>query len=122
MSWHNLIVNLRFKSLLVLLLMALLPLRGMAAALMPCCGTADAGMQQHAVATPENTLCHEAEPGGEADAGCAFCAVHCAGAVQMLIQGDPVLPGAGATDPIEFFARFLPGIVPGHLERPPLCS
>ena len=112
-------MNPRLKFLLVLLLVVLVPLRAMAAALMPCCGTANAEMQQQAAATPEGAHCHEAEPDVESDTGCAFCAVHCAGAAQVLIQGDHPLPGAGAADRIDFAARFQPGIVPGHLERPP---
>jgi hypothetical protein len=112
-------VNPRLKFLLVLLLVVLVPLRAMAAALIPCCGTADAKMPQQAVAAPEGALCHEAEPNAEPDSGCAFCAVHCAGAAQVLIQGDRLLPDAAAADRIDFAARFQPGIVPGHLERPP---
>jgi len=113
-------VNRRLKLLLIGLLVALVPLRAMAAVLMPCCSTAEA---THAVeAGADSTPCHEPEASTENETGCAFCAVHCAGAAQVLIQDGSLLPGAGVTDPIDFVARFLPGIIPGHLDRPPLAS
>lgn len=114
------------RILIFALLLAALPLRGFAGDLMVLCGEQHGGsaaVQGHA---QDDGGGHD----GHGDHGdvpaqtasvCSVCASCCAGA--GLVPDAPAvgLPPAATSDRIAFLPRRFSGIVPEHLDRPPLA-
>jgi len=109
----------RFQSAILILLLLLMPLRGMTAATM---GLSPAGSQDEA-AHAEAGCHHEADkqPGPDTSRHCNTCAEHgcCASFLAPAQAGDlPAPAGAVRIRPGEQFAA---GFVPEHLDPPPLA-
>lgn len=111
--------------LLVCTMLALIPLRGLAAATVGICG---AGGEDSSIAAPaggyhsphEHPTAPEAGDHGK-KANCNACAEHCTGASfvpQTALTSLPDLAGAQRAVPGE---RFAAGHVPEHLDPPPLA-
>jgi hypothetical protein len=112
----------RIKFLVIALLVALVPLRAIAWAAMPCCESGEGGIVKPLKAVEEKATCHEPEPASEPDDGCAFCVVHCVSGAQAMTSGaagefHPARPGR-----VDFDFRSFAAIVLGQPERPPLVS
>lgn len=116
------------RSLLLILLLAALPLRGYAGELMALCEAHHGGAavaQEHA---HEHGGSHYDDSGdrngvpAHTASVCSICGSCCAGA--SLAPDAPLvaLPQAADFDRITFFDRRCSGIVPEHLDRPPLAS
>jgi hypothetical protein len=109
----------RFQSAILVLLVLLMPLRGMAAATM---GLLPAGSQDEAVHA-EAGCHHEGETQSGSDTGprCGTCAEHgcCASFLAPAAAGaSPALAGAAR---IRLGEQFAAGFVPEHLDPPPLA-
>jgi len=108
------------KAALLLLLLALVPLRGIAAVTGDSCAARPhAGMQAAAECAP--ALHHQAlETQGDNKAECTACGQHCPGPA-FLIHGVAMpLPGdASASDRLD--PRAAADFVPEHLDPPPLA-
>ena len=103
----------------MVLLIALVPVRAMAALTLDACkgGEQPSGQPQHHAA-PE--AAHDDGKGGHDDASGA--PDHCAGAA-FGVTGEPVrLALAGTAERASFGARLAPGFCPDLIDRPPLVS
>lgn len=116
----------RAIKVVVLLLIAILPIRVVAAAMPSLCaeGQAQAASQAHDHLGHGSPQHHQDqnhdESKGELDHDCGFCAKHCHGAAVVLSADRPHIPAAPVVDAIAFHAWLTAGFVPGRLDRPPL--
>ena len=117
------------RILLLALLLAALPLRGLAGDLaVPCDehhGGGAAVIHGHAQdhgGNHDGPGDHHGEVPAHAASVCSACASCCAGA--SLVPDSPIvgLPPPASSDRIAFLPRRISGIVPEHLDRPPLAS
>jgi len=107
----------RLQSAILVVLVLLMPLRGMAGATM---GIAQPEAQQHDMQA-DSDCNHEHAPQPDSDHGCDTCAEHgCCGAFLTSIAGD-VLPAFAAAARITLGQRLIAGYVPEHLDPPPLA-
>ena len=109
--------------LVVLTLLALLPLRALAAVTIGFCAAAHPGVTEQVQAEHD----HAAHPhGGEipdsdANADCNACAEHCTSASVLLPTLPATLAGAFSAERVGMAEYFAAGHVPEHLDRPPLA-
>jgi len=115
------------RTLAILLLVALLPLRAMAAVTMGFCA---AGHQDMAVAAHgehgQGTGSHSHHGGGDQPAkpttpSCSICVEHCSSAAFAPSADRAVSASAVAQDPIFLAERVAPAFFPDQLDRPPLA-
>lgn len=133
-----------FKTFLVWLLMALLPLHAVAAGVGMSClsghqaveaspAPQHAGGEEHAhhghhdagdasVAGAANAADDGAESGKQAHSSCSACSVFCVGAVAPPSATTPVLPSDGSEAVIVAPAAFAAGFIPDGPQRPPRRS
>jgi hypothetical protein len=113
------------RTLLLLLILAGLPLRGQAGVLMSLCesrhGGAETAVDHHAH-HHEDGEAHDHPDDKDAPLAsvCSACASCCAGAgmaPDAALHFSFQLPGTGR---IPFIGRLISGYVPEHLDRPPL--
>lgn len=113
------------KFLLVLALLALLPLRAVAAVTIGFCAVADqdAAMQVEAGHAHGSRHHQGPEPEAKTDgsAGCNICAEHCTSGSFVVPVVLTALPGSAGSEPIPHGERLAAGFVPEHLEPPPLA-
>jgi hypothetical protein len=117
--------------LIVLLVVAALPLRGYAGALMQYCGDhhgGDAGGHAHSHETAEHEdaghghgKSHDEDSSSHSASVCSLCTSCCLGATLAADSPRPVAMLALGTVLIPFHAGHVAGFVPEHLERPPLA-
>ena len=93
------------KFLIVAALLALLPLRGLAAATVGFCAAGH----------------HDAAQDSDTKPYCSVCAEHCTGASLVVPSATPALPTLTGLDRLAPADRFAAGHVPDHLDRPPLA-
>ena len=106
----------------VLALLALIPLRGLAAVTIGFCAAADPTVAAQAQADHD----HDVHPHGEAsdpdfNAECNACAEHCTSASVLLPALPATLAGTFGTERAVLPASFAAGHVPEHLDPPPLA-
>lgn len=112
----------RVITFVVLLLVAILPIRAVAAAMPSFCagGHVQAELQAHDHGA---TQYYENEGStGELNHDCGFCAKHCHGASFVLASDRPSVFVRPTIDAVPFDAWRAAGFVPDHLDRPPLAS
>ena len=113
------------RILIVLLIVAVLPLRGYAAAAADLCAEHHGGVQSgHLDDHDHESTNGPAGHGGEHSSNsicshCASCSVGASFASGSARQVNPSIPG---TDRIPFVDARKPVHVPDHLDRPPLVS
>jgi len=116
-----------FKTVLLVMLFAALPLRGYSASLAVMCESHHGGgvnKLEHAHEHGDGHT-HEADDGAgdssPATSVCGFCASCCASST--LAPGAPLAVAIviAATDRFSFVDRRSSGFVPAHLDRPPLA-
>ena len=117
------------KILIVLLVVAVLPLRGYAAVAAELCAGQHGGTQAAHAGDHEHDHGHEAnhgapEHGGDVPANsiCSHCASCSVGASLAPDVSRAVAVLIAGTDRIPFLDARRSGHVPDHLERPPLVS
>jgi hypothetical protein len=115
----------RIASLAVVLLLAALPLRAVAAVTAGIClaGSDSATVQvsSHGNGAHGSDAQPAKDPSGQLGHDCGFCGKHCTGAAYAVPSvAAPIATGA-PEDPIPFGARPIIGFVPNQLERPPLA-
>ena len=114
------------KALILLLLLAVLPLRGYAGAVMALCeathgGTSSALEHAHEHGGNHPGDSNDGAPGPSPMASaCSYCASCCAGASLAPDADHSMAFPAPGTDRIPFYDRRISGVVPEHLDRPPL--
>jgi len=115
------------RTLAILLLVALLPLRAMAAVTMGFCA---AGHQDMVVAAHgdhgQGAGSHAHHGGGDqrakpATPSCSICVEHCSSAAFAPSADQAVSAPAVAQDPIFLAERVAPAFIPDQLDRPPLA-
>jgi len=121
-------VNRVFRTGLLVMLLAALPMRAFAGAWMVPCDA------HHGGATAAHEHVHETGDAGHGDSGadgempaqiastCSLCSTCSAGASLAPEAPLAALPEAAGSDRIIFFDRRSSGFVPGNLDRPPLAS
>jgi hypothetical protein len=112
-------VSYRLKTAVVLLMLAFMPLRALAAVTIGFCA-----MQHHgtAAATGEYGASHEhGAPDGEGNhEQCNACVEHCASA-SVAASPDLPLPAVAGAQRIAAAERFAAGFILDQLDRPPLA-
>ena len=115
------------RILIVLLVVAVLPLRGYAAVAAELCAGQHGGTQAAHAADHDHG--HESDHGAPEQGGdvptnsiCSHCASCTVGASLAPDVTHPVAVLIAGTDRIPFFDARRAGYVPDHLERPPLVS
>jgi hypothetical protein len=108
----------------LLLLIAILPIRVVAAAMPSLCaeGHSQAAEQRHDHQDHGSPQHHQNQNDSKSALGhdCGFCAKHCHGASFVLSADRQYFPAAPAVDAIAFHAWLAAGFVPDRLDRPPL--
>lgn len=113
----------RAATLFVLLaLLALLPLRGLAAVTIGFCAVAHAGATVQAQADHDHAVHpHGGEtPDSDLNADCNACAEHCTSA-SVLLALPATLAGTFGAERVVMAEYFAAGHVPEHLDPPPLA-
>jgi hypothetical protein len=113
-------MRLRFKTIVVLLMLALLPVRALAAVTIGFCA-----MHHHGAAAPTvehgASQEHDGLPLGDgSQEQCNACVEHCATASTVASSELP-LPLAVSAQRIAVGEQFVAGFVPDQLDRPPLA-
>jgi len=117
----------RLAKTVLILLLAAIPLRGMAGVVAALCDPASHGGTATHVSDADCDSClesagahHEQDDSGTSK--CSHCAA-CSVSVPLVSQSTQSLIAAvSGTSPVTFFSRSLPVRPPGRLERPPLTS
>ena len=114
-----------FKTWLILILMALLPLQAVAAGIRMACASG----QQQVVRLPADTTaapCYRAQETpqtadahGERHATCSACSAFCLGAFMPASFGPRLPDGSGAEDVTATETRLPAGFIPDGPRRPP---
>jgi hypothetical protein len=115
-------VNCSLKNAILILMVALVPLRAVAAVTVGFCA-----MSQHASAQANAATDHAAShehdralhPHGDDDR-CDACAEHCASA-SVVTSGELPLPSPAGAGRVARGGGFTAGFVPDHLDPPPLA-
>jgi hypothetical protein len=109
------------KTLAVVLLLAIVPLRGLAAVTVGFCamGHHEAPAQAHADHGAHDYHEAPAEPKGKAD--CNICVEHCSSASFAVPAPAEILLARNGAARIALREAFAAGFVPDHLDPPPLA-
>jgi hypothetical protein len=114
--------------LVVAMLSVLLPLRAVASVSIGLCaaGKEQAAAQAHSDHdhSHEHDAMHhdDGATGGAAPQDCSYCAEHCVGITFVAASMPGDISSGPEADAATYTHHFLPGVVPGQLERPPLAS
>ena len=103
----------KFKYAVLLLLVALMPLRALATVTVGFCA-----MHHHGPASVDHD--HDGAPHGAGNDQCDSCVEHCASASVVLAADLPSPPAAGSHR-IATLERLAAGFVPDPLDPPPLA-
>ena len=114
----------RFKLLVILMMLALVPLRGLAATTTGMCavGTQEPvhhGHLHHSEGSSVQAEGDESSPGPTAD--CGTCLEHCASALVVVAFPSSSVPAAASSQRPGCPQSFALGFVPDHLDPPPLA-
>lgn len=112
------------KLVVVFAMLALMPLRGIAALTLGLCAAGDPETFMHALATHDHGS-HQHEQAPDSDSGvnpdCSTCAEHCSSA-SVVVPAAARAPSAGAgAERVALPQRFATGHVPDHLDPPPVA-
>jgi hypothetical protein len=118
-------VNRTTKALVIVLLLAIVPLRGLAAVTVGFCamGHKDAASHAHAQPAHDDHGHHAADhaPDTGSSPDCNVCAEHCNSASFAVPAPFDALVAAVHSGRIALGAVFAAGFVPDHLDPPPLA-
>ena len=124
---HNAPVPLNLRTLLIVVLVALMPLRAVAAVTIGFCA---AGHQELAIPSHAEHG-HDAQvhahvggdqpPAKPATASCSICVEHCSGAAFASSIAQPVGAGPVAQERVFLAERGAPAFILDQLDRPPLA-
>lgn len=112
------------KLLLISAMLALIPLRGLAALTVGICAAGNQEWNQAQVVHDHGSHERGAAPESNDDqknADCSNCAEHCAGASFVPQATLTALPDGSGGDRVPPGERFAAGHVPEHLDPPPLA-
>lgn len=109
------------KLLIVLALVALLPLRALAAVTTGFCAVKHPGAAQAQVDHDHAAQPHSEASDSDRNGDCNACVEHCTGASVLLPTPTATLAGAFGTERAAQPAYFAAGHVPEHLDPPPLA-
>jgi hypothetical protein len=105
-------VNRLLKTAVLVLLLALVPFRAIAAATVAPCASQDDSVQAQAAAPHTHD--------GKAD--CGACAEHCTSMLVVVSADGMSLPGDMGTDRPAHGELLAAGFIPEHLDPPPLAG
>jgi hypothetical protein len=112
------------KLAVVIAMLALVPLRGIAALTVGLCAVGDQETLIQALATHDHgSHQHEQAPdsGSDLNVDCSVCAEHCSSA-SVVVLAPALAPWAGAgSERVALPERFATGHVPDHLDPPPVA-
>jgi hypothetical protein len=113
----------RVQTLVVLLLIALVPMRAIASVAIGFCAASHQPAAAHAHDGGDHGAAqhHGDEAPGDASHGCSYCAAHCTGAVFVASSDAVRFPACANAEPIPFGEQLASGFVPEQLDRPPLA-
>ena len=113
----------RIQTLIVLLLIALVPMRAIASVAIGFCVAGHPPAAAHAHDGADNGAAqdHGDEAPGDVSHGCSYCAGHCTGASFVAPSDTARFPVSANAAPIPFGEQLASGFVPEHLDRPPLA-
>jgi hypothetical protein len=107
----------RLKTLVVLVLLALLPLRAVAAVTIGLCA-----MDQKQEVASAHHGCEEERPAQtQKSSSCSICVEHCSSAAFVLPAVQSVAGQAMSEAGVPLAERVAPAFFPEHLDRPPLA-
>ena len=115
------------KTLAVIVLVALIPLRAMAAVTIGFCAAGHKEMAVAALADHGRDAGAHAHHGGHeapanpATSSCSICVEHCSNAAFALAASSEVTAPAAKRDRIPLAGPAVPAFVPDQLDRPPLA-
>mgnify|MGYP003705137247 CR=1 FL=1 len=115
----------RFRLLIVVLLMALVPLRAIGALTISVCASdasVPAAVEHDGCAEHGNDGAEDAAPASEGGHVCSYCAAHCAGVAFLASAQAPLGAAAGTFHPVPPGSPAVTAVVLDRLDRPPLAS
>ncbi|HEX6298787.1 MAG TPA: hypothetical protein VFZ74_19645 [Burkholderiales bacterium] len=107
--------------LVVLVLLALVPLRALASVTIGFCAVTHPGAAQVQADHDHGAHPHGEAPGPDLNADCNACAEHCTSASVLLPFLPATLAGAFGAERVVMAECFAAGHVPEHLDPPPLA-
>ncbi len=112
----------RIQTLIMLLLIALVPVRAIAAVAIGFHSADYDPVASHAYQATENAAMQHRgnESPGDATHSCNYSTGHCVGTLVVLPPGQLRIPAMPIADAIPFTERLAAVFVPEHPERPPL--
>ena len=109
------------KTFLLVLMLALVPIRALAAATTGVCAFAhEHGAPAHPAPGGDASHGHDAPSHSHDDSPCSSCVEHCSSAFFTAFAAPVTLFAAPSAQPHVLQERFAPGFVPDHLDPPPL--
>ena len=115
----------RFAEAVLILMLAAIPLRGMAGVIAAFCEPQHhgAGQMTHAECDGcEHHATYHEEPGDDPTAKCGHCSACSVNASLVSESALGIAYADSGASPISFLDRSLPGRLPARLDRPPLAS
>jgi hypothetical protein len=113
------------KVVVVLVLLALLPLRALAAVTIGFCAVGDEGAAVQVQAGHVHGSPHHhgvaPEPQSDTSPGCNVCAEHCTSASFVVPVALTALPLSTSSERIPHGEQLAAGFIPEHLDPPPLA-
>jgi hypothetical protein len=118
-------VNRLLKIAVLVLLLALIPFRGIAAATVAHCAAQNDSVQAQGEllqSAPDHDDRAAAPHTHDGKPDCSACAEHCTSMVVVLSAGELSLPGDTGTDRPAHGELIAAGFIPEHLDPPPLAG
>jgi hypothetical protein len=119
-------VKRRLKFLVVLIVIALIPLRAVAAITVGLCAVANQDTAAQVQADHDHGASHHhhgqaPEPRSDGKPDCSVCAEHCTSGSFVVPSASLSLPAVAGPDRVQVGHRLATGFVPEHLDPPPLA-
>lgn len=114
-------MNRTLKAFLLVLMLALVPIRALAAVTTGFCAFAhEHGAPAHHASGSHESHGHDAPSPSHDDSPCSSCVEHCSSAFFTASAAPITLLAAASAQPRILQERFAAGFVPDHLDPPPL--
>lgn len=118
-------MNRLLKTAVLVLLLALIPFRGIAAATVAYCGSQNDSVQAQGEllqGAPDHDDRASAAHAHDGKPDCSACAEHCTSMLVVLSADTMSLPGDTGTDRPAHGELLAAGFIPEHLDPPPLAG
>ena len=119
-------VNRLLKTAVLVLLLALVPFRGIAAATAGLCPATQEDSAQAQAESLQSSPDHDDEAAAphthDGKPDCSACAEHCTSTLMVVSTDGMSLPGDIGTDRTPHGEPFAAGFIPEHLDPPPLAG